>query len=145
LNNGSAGIHYLPASGSATATGAIDHVIAANNAIGMAVDLSAALDGSAAVTISNSVANNNTSDGIVTASTTAPVTVTVDRDEVSSNGTGVGVGANTTVLLSRSMIAKNTTYGISNSGVAGSSEDNRISGNGSSDIHGTALTSVSPQ
>jgi large repetitive protein len=144
LNNASAGIHYLPASGSAAATGAIDHVIASNNAIGMAVDLSAASGGSAAVTISNSIANNNTSDGIVTASAMATVTVTADRDEISSNGTGVGVGANTTVLLSRSMIANNSTYGISNAGTADSSEDNRIYGNGNN-VHGTALTSVSQQ
>jgi hypothetical protein len=146
LNNGSAGIHYLPASGSsAAAIGAIDHVTAANNAIGMAVDLSAASAGSAAVTISNSIANNNTGEGIVTASATGTVTVTVDRDEVSSNGTGVSVGANTTVLLSRSVIATNSAYGISNSGTAASSQDNRISGNGNSNIHGTALTSVSQQ
>ena len=146
LNNGSAGIHYLPASGSATATGAIDHVIVANNAIGIAVDLSATSAGSAAVTVSNSVANNNTSDGIVTASATATVTVTVDRDEISSNGTGVSVGANTTVLLSRSVIAKNSTYGISNAGTAGSSRDNRISGNGNGNaVNGTALTSVAQQ
>jgi hypothetical protein len=146
LNNGSAGIHYLPASGSATAIGAIDHVVAANNAIGMAVDLSSASAGSAAVTISNSITNNNTNDGIVTASATAPVTVTVDHDEVSSNGTGVGVGANTSVLLSRSVIAKNSTYGISNSGTAGSSRDNRIAGNGNGNVvNGTPLTSVAQQ
>jgi len=146
LNNASAGIHYLPASGSATATGAIDHVIAANNAIGMAVDLSGASGGSAAVTISNSIANNNTADGIVTASAAGTVTVTADRDEISSNSTGVGVGANTTVLLSRSVIAKNSTYGISNSGTAASSQDNRISGNGNGNVvQGTALTSVAQQ
>jgi Pro-kumamolisin, activation domain/Divergent InlB B-repeat domain len=145
LNNGSAGIHYFPANGSATAIGAVDHVTTANNAIGMAVDLSATSAGSAAVTISNSIANNNTADGVVTASAAGTVTVTVDRDEISSNGTGVSVGANTTVLLSRTVIAKNSTYGISNSGTAASSGDNRISGNGSSDIHGTALTSVVPQ
>jgi hypothetical protein len=145
LNNGSAGIFYLPTSGSATAIGAIDHVVAANNTIGMAVDLSAASGGSAAVTISNSVANNNTDDGIVTASATATVTVTVDRDEVSSNSTGVNVGANTTVLLSRSVIATNSIYGVSNSGTAGSSGDNRISGNGSSDVNGNGLTSVAQQ
>ncbi len=146
LNNGSAGIHYLPASGSATATGAIDHVTAANNAIGMAVDLSAASAGSAAVTISNSVANNNSGGGIVTASAAGTVTVTADRDEISSNGTGVGVGANTSVLLSRSVIAKNSTYGISNSGTAASSQDNRIAGNGNGNvINGTVLTSVAQQ
>jgi hypothetical protein len=146
LNNGSAGVHYLPTSGSAMAIGAIDHVTAANNTIGMAVDLSAASAGSAAVTISNSIANNNTGDGIVTASAAGTVTVTADRDEVSSNGTGVGVGANTTVLLSRSVIAQNSAYGISNSGIAASSGDNRISGNGNGNvINGTALTSVPQQ
>jgi hypothetical protein len=145
LNNASAGIHYLPASGSAAATGAIDHVTVANNAIGMAVDLSGASGGSAAVTISNSVANNNTADGVVTASATGTVSVTVDRDEVSSNGTGVSVGANTSLLLSRSVIATNSAYGISNAGSAASSGDNRISGNGSSNVFGTALTSAAPQ
>jgi hypothetical protein len=146
LNNASAGIHYLPASGSATATGAIDHVTAANNAIGMAVDLSAASAGSAAVTISNSVANNNTGDGVVTASAAGTVTVTADRDEISSNGTGVAVGTNTTVLFSRSVIAKNSTYGISNAGTASTSQDNRISGNGNGNVvNGTALTSVAQQ
>jgi hypothetical protein len=145
LNNGRAGIQYLPPSGSAAATGAIDHVIAANNAIGMAVDLSAVSGGSAAVTISNSVESSNTSDGIVTASAGSTVIVTLDRDEISSNGTGVAVGANTSVLLSRSVIAKNSTYGISNSGTAGTSTDNRIAGNGCSDIFGNALTSVAQQ
>jgi hypothetical protein len=146
LNNGSAGIHYLPAAGSAAATGAIDHIIAANNAIGMAVDLSATSGGSAAVTISNSTANNNTSDGVVAASAGDTVTVTVDRDEVSSNGTGVSVGANTAVLLSRSVIAENSTYGISNSGTAASSQDNRIAGNGNGNVvNGNALTSAAPQ
>ena len=146
LNNASAGIHYLPASGSAAAIGAIDHVIAANNAIGMAVDLSGASGGSAAVTISNSIANNNGSDGIVTASAAGTVIVTADRDEISSNGTGVGVGANTSLLLSRSVIATNSTYGISNSGTAASSADNRIAGNGNSNVvNGTALTSVAQQ
>jgi hypothetical protein len=146
LNNGSAGIHYLPSSGSAAATGAIDHVIANNNAIGMAVDLSGASGGSAAVTISNSIANNNSSDGIVTASGAGTVTVTADHDEISSNATGIAVGANTSVLLSRSVIANNSTYGISNAGAAGTSEDNRIAGNGGGNtVHGTALTSALPQ
>jgi hypothetical protein len=72
--------------------------------------------------------------------------VTADRDEISSNGTGIGVGANTTVLLSRSVIAKNSTYGISNSGTAASSQDNRIAGNGNSNVVlGNALTSAAPQ
>jgi len=71
--------------------------------------------------------------------------VTADRDEISSNGTGVAVGANTSVLLSRSVIANNSTYGISNSGTAGSSNDNRIAGNGSGNVNGNALTGMSQQ
>jgi hypothetical protein len=50
------------------------------------------------------------------------------------------------VLLSRSVIAENSTYGISNSGTAASSGDNRIAGNGNSNVvNGAALTSVAQQ
>jgi hypothetical protein len=144
VNNGGAGIHYLPASGSATVIGVIDHVTAANNVIGMAVDSSATSGGSAAMTISSSVANDNSGNGIVAATAADPVTVTVDQDEISSNGTGVSIGTNTSVLLSRSVIANNAVYGISNAGMAASSADNRIAGNGNA-VSGTALTSLSQQ
>src|ERR1700722_5930125 len=60
VNNQFAGIAYLPPSGSATATGPIDHVVAANNSSdGIVVSLFRASAGSAAVNISNSVASNN--------------------------------------------------------------------------------------
>ena len=36
-------------------------------------------------------------------------------------------------------------YGVSNAGTANSSEDNRIYGNGNSDILGNTLIGVSPQ
>jgi hypothetical protein len=144
VNNGGAGIHYLPASGSATVIGVIDHVTAANNVIGMAVDSSATSGGSAAMTISSSVANDNSGNGIVAATAADPVTVTVDQDEISSNGTGVSIGTNTSVLLSRSVIANNAVYGISNAGMAASSADNRIAGNGNA-VNGAALTSLSQQ
>ena len=94
------------------------------------------------VTISNSVANNNGEAGI--AASGSSYIVTLDHDEVSNNLTGVSVGANTSVLLSRSVITKNSNYGVSNSGTAGSSADNRIYGNGTN-IQGGALTDVPPQ
>jgi hypothetical protein len=143
VDNASAGIIYGQPSGSAAASGVIDHVVATNNpGNGIDVVMLGGSGGSAAVTISNSVANNNGEAGI--AASGSSYIVTLDHDEVSNNLTGVSVGANTSVLLSRSVITKNSNYGVSNSGTAGSSADNRIYGNGTN-IQGGALTDVPPQ
>jgi hypothetical protein len=143
VDNAYAGIFYGQPSGSAAASGVIDHVVATNNpGNGIDVAMLGGSGGSAAVTISNSVANNNGGAGIVASGSS--YIVTLDHDEVSNNLTGVAIGANTSVLLSRSVITKNTNYGVSNSGTAGSSEDNRIYGNGTN-INGNALTNVQPQ
>jgi hypothetical protein len=65
LNNANVGVYYLPASGSAVASGAIDHVVATNNAFGgIDVNLYLASGGSAAVSITNSVVSNNGNNGI---------------------------------------------------------------------------------
>ena len=143
VDNASAGILYGQPSGSAAASGVIDHVVATNNpGNGIDVVMLGGSGGSAAVTISNSVANNNGEAGI--AASGSSYIVTLDHDEVSNNLTGVAIGANTSLLLSRSVITKNTTYGVSNSGTAGSSTDNRIYGNGTN-IQGNGLTNVPPQ
>jgi hypothetical protein len=143
VNNGYAGILYGLPSGSVAASGVIDHVVVTNNpGRGIDVDMLDGTGGSATVTISNSVANNNGRSGIVASGSS--YTVTLDHDEISNNATGVNVGANTSVLLSRSVITKNTNNGVSNSGTASSSTDNRIYGNGTN-ISGNALTDVSPQ
>jgi hypothetical protein len=143
VDNAYTGIFYGQPSGSAAASGVIDHVVATNNpGRGIGVAMLGGSGGSAAVTISNSIANNNGRSGIVASGSS--YIVTVDHDEVSNNATGVNVGANTNVLLSRSVITKNSNSGVSNSGTAGSSTDNRIYGNGT-DISGNALTSVAQQ
>jgi hypothetical protein len=143
VNNGNVGVQYSPASGTPTATGAIDHVVATNNTgSGIAVTVSG---GSVAVSISNSVASNNGSSGIVTNSNPGIITVTADNDEISNNGTGLSVTSGT-VLLSRSVITENSTYGVSNSGTVGTFQDNRIYLNGNNNaIFGNPLTPASPQ
>jgi hypothetical protein len=141
VNNGNVGILYSPTSGTAATIGTIDHVVATNNTgSGIGVEVSA---GSAAVSISNSVASNNGSNGIVTSGT---VNVTVDNDEISNNGTGLTVTSGT-VVLSRSVINNNATYGVSNSGTVQTLVDNRIYGNGGSTsnsnaVQGTVLATV---
>jgi hypothetical protein len=143
VDNAYAGIFYGQPSGSAAASGVIDRVVATNNpGNGIDVAMLGGSGGSAAVTISNSVANNNGGAGIVASGSS--YIVTLDHDEVSNNATGVAIGANTSVLLSRSVITKNTNYGVSNSGTAGSSTDNRIYRNGA-DLQGNPLTDVQPQ
>jgi hypothetical protein len=143
VDNAFAGIFYGQPSGSAAASGVIDHVVATNNpGRGIDVDMLGGSGGSATVTISNSVASNNGRSGIVAAGSS--YIVTLDHDEVSNNLNGVVVGTDTSVLLSRSVITKNSNSGVSNSGTASSSRDNRIYGNGTN-ISGNALTDVSPQ
>ena len=140
VNNGNVGILYSPTSGTPATIGTIDHVVATNNTgSGMGVEVSG---GSAAVSISNSVASNNGSNGIVTSASSGTVTVTVDNDEISNNETGLDVTSGT-VVLSRSVINNNSTYGVSNSGTVDTLLDNRIYANGNGNIvQGTALATV---
>jgi hypothetical protein len=142
VNNGYAGISYGQPSGSATVNGVIDHVVANNSPRAGIKVASLGGSGSAAITISNSVLNNNTGAGVGVSGSS--YVVTLDHDEISNNSTGVSVGAGTSVLLSRSVVTKNSSYGVSNSGTTNSAEDNRIYGNGA-DIHGTALADVAPK
>jgi hypothetical protein len=141
VNNGNVGILYAPTSGTPTTIGTIDHVVATNNTgSGIGVEPSG---GSAGISISNSIASNNGSNGIVTSGT---VTVTVDNDEISNNGTGLTVTSGT-VVLSRSVINNNLTYGVSNTGTVDTLLDNRIYANGnttsnSNAVQGTGLTTV---
>ena len=146
VNNAVSGIAYLPASGSPTASGAIDHVVATNNGdIGIDVNGYLTSGGAAAVSISNSVASNNFQYGIAVLSGPGFVTVTIDNDEISNNQYGVDVASGTAVL-SRSTITKNTSYGVSNSGTADTFQNNQIYANGNGNaVQYNALTPVSPQ
>jgi hypothetical protein len=141
VNNAYAGITYGPPSGSATANGVIDHVITNDGPkAGIKIE-SLGGTGTAAITVSNSIMDNNKGAGIGVLG--APYVVTLDRDEISNNVTGVSVGSGTSILISRSVITKNTSDGVSNSGTADSAEDNRIYGNGTN-IHG-GLANAAPE
>jgi len=143
-NNGYVGILYLPQSGSATATGVIDHVVATNNQTGISINTSSG-GGSTAVAISNGIASNNSFSGIYLLNTSAPLAGSIDNTSVSGNiSTGISANGTPNVILGRSVITANGT-GIYNSGNSTkfySYQDNRINGNGTStadDVAGTAL------
>jgi hypothetical protein len=148
VNNVFAGIAYLPASGSPTASGAIDHVVATNNAdIGIDVNGSLTSGGSAAVSISNSVASNNGQIGIAVLQGPGIVTVTIDNDQISNNNELAGIDvASGTALLSRSVITENSLYGIVNNGTLDTFQNNQIyaNGNGNAVLY-NPLTPVSQQ
>jgi hypothetical protein len=140
------GIAYLPASGAPTASGAIDHVVATNNGnIGITVNGYLTSGGSAAVSISNSVASNNAQYGIAVLSGPGIVTVTIDNDEISNNQVGIDVASGAAVL-GHSTITNNPSYGIINAGTVDTFQNNQIYANGNSNaVLYNALTPVSPQ
>jgi hypothetical protein len=144
LNNAFAGIGYIPVSGSATANGAIDHVVATNNAIGIDVETALASGGTANVSISNSVASNNTGNGITVLPGSGTITATIDNDELNNNAYGVYDSGS--VVLSRSVITNNTQYGILNQGTIETYGDNRYEGNANSNgVFGNVLQSATAQ
>ena len=130
-NNGRVGIYYVPPSGSATANGAIDHVVATNNQFGIAIDTSGG-GGSTTAAISNSVASNNSTDGIFVANS-ATLAVSIDNTGVSgNNSTGIAAFNTVTVTLGRSVITANSGFGILNETSPNtffSYKDNRINEN----------------
>src|ERR1700722_16074179 len=82
-NNGHAGISYFSGSGLTNVNGVIDHVIAnSNNTFGVAVDTSNATGGTTVVTVSNSTASDNTSDGFYASSGGNAATLEVSYDNV---------------------------------------------------------------
>jgi hypothetical protein len=104
MNNGFAGILYSPQSGSPDTAGAIDHVLATANGDGIYIN------GQGAVTLSNSIANNNTDTGIKI----DQGIVSIDNVSVSGNNNGISAQSQVQILLGRSTITGNHT-GILNS------------------------------
>jgi Periplasmic copper-binding protein (NosD) len=142
-NNHGSGIHYFPQSGSATATGVIDHVVATHNGYGIAIDTSSG-GGSTTTAISNSIASNNGT-GIYAQNSSAAVTVSIDNTEISGNP-NVGIEANTStkVTLGRSVITANFIgLGIGTSSFF-SYKDNRINEN-TTDVFGPAPSALTLQ
>jgi hypothetical protein len=150
-NSGNAGIFYLPPSGSAAATGVIDHVVATGSSGGgIAAAMNYASGGSAAISISNSVISNNT--GAVGVGAYAPVgsiAMTIDNDEISYNTTGIGINSgngSSTIVLGRSTITNNSNHGIHNADTIDTFQNNQIYANGNGNaVSGNALTPVAPQ
>jgi hypothetical protein len=136
-NNGFAGFIYLPPSGSATANGVIDHVIANNNRNGISFDTISG-GGSTTVAISNSIASDNAVDGIGAENDASPLAVSIDNSSANSNTTGFSAGGTPKVSLGRSVATSNVT-GIVNGTSPNtfySYQDNRINGNGT-DVTGS--------
>jgi hypothetical protein len=152
-NNANNGIVYAPPASSATSViGVLGNVTAANNTNGIKI---APQSGTADVTISDSVATNNSGDGIAAANLTPAgqaLTVTIDNTTLTSNATGISAANTTKVLLGRSVIIGNTTYGIDNTTSPNTFytyKDNRVDLNGTStadDVEGdsAALIGTTP-
>ena len=108
-NDGGAGIAYHVASGSPIAHGVIDHVAAVANPVGISIEPS--LTSPTAISISNSVASNNSNDGIFV---DGPATVSIDNTNISGNiNVGISAAGTPKVLLGRSVVTGNGT-GIQN-------------------------------
>jgi len=131
-HNGSVGIYYLPPSGSATATGVLDHVTSIYNIDGIDI-VTTNGGGTTKVDITNSIASNNNGDGIFINNASAALTVSIDNTHASGNTVeGIFGGPTPTVLLGRSVITENAT-GVLNGTSPNtfySYGDNRINANG---------------
>jgi hypothetical protein len=149
-NSGYAGIIYLPPSGSATATGVIDHVVATGSISngGIGASMANASGGSVAISISNSVISNNTgANGVFTIGSGGNIAMTLDNDEISYNAYGILNSAGSSIVLGRSTITNNLDDGIYNNGTIGTFKNSQIYANGNGNAVGgaNALTTVSLQ
>jgi hypothetical protein len=146
-NNGDVGIFFFPPSGSPNANGVIDHVVADANLGGIWIEPILATGGSIVVTVSNSIASNNSNTGILADPGSAALKVSIDNVTISGNVEGIEADTPANVLLGRSVITGNT-VGVKNltsPNTFGSYQDNRINLNGASgDING-AMNPLGPQ
>ena len=142
-NNGYIGVAYYPQSGTATANGVIDHVVANANQYGIIVNSFFATGGSTNVTVSNSIASFNTNTGLQFFNPSFPVNplkASVDNVTASSNNIGIDAGSFVKVLIGRSVVTENAT-GMNNlaaNALVISYQDNRIDSN-VNDINGANL------
>jgi hypothetical protein len=146
-NNGFVGIYYFPPSGSASVNGVIDHVVADANHYGISVLPFFVTGGSIVVTVSDSIASNNTIDGIFAAFGPATLKLSIDNVTISGNNTyGIQAASPANVLLGRSVVTGNN-VGVVNSTSPNTFftyKDNRINENGT-DISGALNTSLTAQ
>jgi hypothetical protein len=132
-NSAYAGIFYFPPSGSATATGVIDHVVATGSSGGgIFAAMNDASGGSAAISISNSVISNDTGYGVLASAPQGSIAMTLDNDEISYNYAGIYNDTGSTMVLGRSTITNNSAYGIINGGAIDTFQNNQVYANGHS-------------
>jgi hypothetical protein len=143
-HNGNVGIFYEPPSGSFNANGVIDHVVVDSNFHGIDLITTLATGGTTVVTISNTIASNNSCCGIFASNGPGALKVSIDSVSVSGNTGFWGIEADNTaakVLLGRSVITGNATgVAVANGATVYTYGDNRINLNGT-DISGTLNTS----
>jgi hypothetical protein len=145
-NNADAGIRFEALSGSPTVNGVIDHVVADANLNGIVIDQGLGSSGSAVVTVSDSIASNNSGEGIAASGGSGTLKVSIDNVTVSGNAAGIGAQISANVLLGRSVITGNT-HGVNNATSPNTFytyNDNRINLNGI-DISGPLNTSFTVQ
>ena len=135
-SNAQAGISYRPHN-TPNANGVVDNVTAVGNQYGISVNTTPSPGGQTNVAILNSVLSNNGVDGLF-ASGGSGQTQVVSVDHVSIVGNGsIGIDAETTsyVILGRSVITGNG-IGVQNNtpNTFYTYQDNRISGNNTTDI-----------
>jgi hypothetical protein len=141
-NNGNVGISFFPPlGGSPSANGVIDHVVADANGYGIGIDPTFATGGAIVVTISDSIASNNSVQGIVAGTGSATLKVSIDNVTCSGNEQGIVAESPANVLLGRSVITGNTigVYNVTSPNTFGSYRDNRINRNGT-DVSGAMNT-----
>ena len=140
-----------PSSGSPSANGVIDHVVAnSNGSYGIFINTDATSGGTTIVSVSNSIASGNTV-GIFVDNSSSPSTskALIDNLYATANNTGVEVSGTANVLLGRSVISANT-IGVGDNtspNTLYTSGDNRIDLNASASITpiGTQLVAAPPQ
>jgi hypothetical protein len=148
-NNGYTGILYAPPSGSPNANGVIDHVVANANENGIYINTHSATGGTTVATLSNSIVSANTITGIwVVNSSSSTLKVSIDNLNASGNETGINASGTPSILLGRSVIFGNVTFGVNN-GTSPNTfytyDTNRISLNRFGDVLNTLSTLYSQQ
>jgi hypothetical protein len=153
VDNQYAGIFYVPMSGTPGGYGVIDHVVATGNFNGIAVNTANTTGGATVAAISNSVASNNSGDGIYVQNGSGTTTVSIDNADISSNAEAGIQAISGKVLLGRSVITGNLSFGVYNQTspntfyTYGNNQIN-LNGNGSGgtqDINGALNTSFLPR
>ena len=129
-NNGNIGIYYFPPlNGSATATVAIDHVVATNNvAVGISINTVNG-GGATTVAVSNSVVSNNSGTGIYFENASSALQGSIDNSTISGNLIdGVDAETSSDLEIGRSVITYNGTGILNNTSPnrVYSYQDNRI-------------------